>query len=86
MELPRMPLYASVDPEAFRKIVSNLFNNAIKYADTTVVVRLLAFNSEDKVFHIEFRNDGFVIPYELKEKIFEPFSGSGKLHARPAPE
>lgn len=73
MELPRMPLYASVDPEAFRKIVSNLFNNAIKYADTTVVVRLLAFNSEDKVFHIEFRNDGFVIPYELKEKIFEPF-------------
>lgn len=73
LELPRMPLYASVDPEAFRKIVSNLFNNAIKYADSLVIVRLLAFNSEDKVFHIEFRNDGNIIPPELNEKIFEPF-------------
>lgn len=73
LELPRMPLHASVDPEAFRKIVSNLFNNAIKYADSIVIVRLLAFNSEDKVFHIEFRNDGNIIPVDLKEKIFEPF-------------
>ncbi|MCR6722614.1 MAG: response regulator [Chitinophagaceae bacterium] len=73
LELPRMPLYASIDPEAFRKIVSNLFNNAIKYADSIVVIRLHAFSSEDKVFHIELRNDGNIIPSELREKIFEPF-------------
>ncbi len=73
LELPRMPLYASVDPEAFRKILGNLVNNAIKYAESTVSVRLMSFNSEDKVFHIEIRNDGFLIPAEHRQKIFEPF-------------
>ena len=73
LELPRVPLLAYVDPEAFRKILSNMFNNAIKYADHTVIVRLLPFSSDDNVFNIEFKNDGSIIPYEMKEKIFEPF-------------
>lgn len=73
LELPRIALQASVDTEAFRKILSNLFNNAIKYAESSVIVRLRPFNSNDQVFSIEIRNDGYVIPYELKEKIFEPF-------------
>ncbi len=73
LELPRMPLYASVDPEAFRKILGNLVNNAIKYADSNVSIRLLSFNSEDKVFQIEIRNDGFIIPAEHRQKVFEPF-------------
>jgi DNA-binding response OmpR family regulator len=62
-----------VDPEALKKILSNLFNNAIKYAETKVHVKLQPFNSEDKLFKIVFRNDGYIIPYDLKEKIFEPF-------------
>lgn len=73
LELPRMPLHAYVDAEAFRKILSNLINNAIKYADTLVIIRLLPFNSEDRVFQIELRNDGFIIPEDQREKIFEPF-------------
>lgn len=73
LEVPRLPLQASVDPEAFRKILSNLFNNAIKYADTTVLVKLLPFSSEDTSFHIDMRNDGYLIPMEYREKIFEPF-------------
>jgi DNA-binding response OmpR family regulator/anti-sigma regulatory factor (Ser/Thr protein kinase) len=73
LELPRIPLQAYVDAEAFRKIVSNLFNNAIKYAASSVIIRLKPFNSNDQVFNIEIRNDGYLIPYELKEKIFEPF-------------
>jgi DNA-binding response OmpR family regulator len=36
-------------------------------------VQLLPFNSEDAVFSIEVRNDGFMIPYDQKEKIFQPF-------------
>ncbi len=39
LELPRIALQASVDTEAFRKILSNLFNNAIKYAESSVIVR-----------------------------------------------
>ena len=61
LELPRMPLHASVDPEAFRKIVSNLFNNAIKYAEHQVTVRMMPFNSEDKTFQIQIRNDGYLM-------------------------
>jgi signal transduction histidine kinase/ligand-binding sensor domain-containing protein/DNA-binding response OmpR family regulator len=73
LETPSIPLHAFVDEEALKKIVANLVNNAIKYGGTYVTVRLLPFTSEDKSFHIEFRNDGYLIPVALKEKIFEPF-------------
>ena len=73
LDLPRLTLQAFVDPEAVRKILNNLINNAIKYAGSRVVVQLLPFNSEDNVFHIEVRNDGAMIPYDQKEKIFQPF-------------
>ena len=73
LELPGIALQAFVDPEALKKILSNLFNNAIKYAETRVVVRLKNFNSEDQLFTILIQNDGYLIPYDLKEKIFEPF-------------
>ncbi len=73
LELPRMGLYAFVDPEALRKILSNLLNNAVKYAGTSILVKLLPFSSEDNNFHIEVRNDGFLIPPDEKEKIFQPF-------------
>lgn len=73
LELPRLFLQAYVDSEAFKKIISNLLNNAIKYAEKTVITRLLPFTSNDTIFTIEIKNDGYLIPYELKEKIFEPF-------------
>ncbi len=73
MEIPRATLMAYVDPEAIRKVFSNLFSNAIKYAEKTIRVKLFPFNSEDSVFHVEFKNDGLQIPTDQKEKIFEPF-------------
>jgi len=73
LELPGIALQAYVDPEALKKILSNLFNNAIKYAETKVVIKLNNFNSEDRLFTIVIQNDGYIIPYDLKEKIFEPF-------------
>jgi ligand-binding sensor domain-containing protein/signal transduction histidine kinase/DNA-binding response OmpR family regulator len=73
LEVPGIALQAYVDPEALKKILSNLFNNAIKYADSRVHIRLQNFNSEDTFFKITFKNDGYIIPYDLKEKIFKPF-------------
>lgn len=73
LELPRLTLHAYVDAEALKKIMSNLFNNAIKYADHSVTVKLLPFSSEDTQFYIEVRNDGYIIPAAYSEKIFEPF-------------
>ncbi|CAG5067413.1 Sensor histidine kinase RcsC [Dyadobacter sp. CECT 9623] len=73
IELPRIALQAYVDQEACKKIVSNLISNAIKYADSLIRVKLLPFNSDDLLFHIEFSNDGFLVNEEDREKIFEPF-------------
>jgi ligand-binding sensor domain-containing protein/signal transduction histidine kinase/DNA-binding response OmpR family regulator len=73
LELPRITLFAFVDPEALKKILSNLFNNAIKYAKRNVTIKLMPFSSEDLLFSVEVRNDGFQIPEAYSEKIFEPF-------------
>jgi ligand-binding sensor domain-containing protein/signal transduction histidine kinase/DNA-binding response OmpR family regulator len=73
IELPRIALQAFVDIEALKKITTNLINNAIKYADQSVKIKLLPFSSDDLLFHVEFTNDGLIIGDEDKEKIFEPF-------------
>ena len=73
LDLPAGALYAYVDIEAFNKILSNLFDNAIKYADTCAHVQLMAFTEQDNYFTIAISNDGHLIPEDMKEKIFEPF-------------
>ncbi|WP_276500268.1 ligand-binding sensor domain-containing protein [Terrimonas pollutisoli] len=64
---------ALIDVEAFNKILTNLLGNAVKYAQTKVEVELLPLCEDDKFFTIQLKNDGYLIPYEMKEKIFEPF-------------
>lgn len=73
VHLPEFPLYASVDADAFNKIIYNLFCNAVKYAYSKVCVTLLPPTKEENCFTIQVKNDGRLIPEELKEKIFEPF-------------
>jgi signal transduction histidine kinase/ligand-binding sensor domain-containing protein len=73
LDMPAEILHASIDTEAFQKILTNIFGNAVKYADNKVVARLLPFSQQDQYFTIEVSNDGFLIPSDMKEKIFEPF-------------
>lgn len=73
IDLPAAPVFASVDMEAFHKILSNLFSNAVKYAAGNVQVSLLPVTEQSNTFTIEIKNDGYLIPYEMKDKIFEPF-------------
>lgn len=73
LELPRIILHAYVDNEAIRKILSNIFNNAVKYCKHQVLIKLLPFSSDDVFFYIEVQNDGALIASQYKEKIFEPF-------------
>jgi signal transduction histidine kinase len=65
--------YAYVDTEAFKKILSNLLDNAVKYADSRVHIRLVNGSEQDTSFRVEIANDGYIIPSEMKEKIFESF-------------
>lgn len=67
---PNDPIQASVDREALIKIISNLFTNAIKYAETYINVQLWV---EDDHLLLSVDNDGAVVPPEMREEIFKPF-------------
>jgi len=69
---PEDQIFASIDVEALTKIISNLLNNAIKYAKKDVHISLNTDESGD-FFLIEIKNDGSIITEKFKEKIFEPF-------------
>ena len=53
-----------------QKIFSNLLNNALKYSEHFVNVRLW---QEQDVFRLSVCNDGQIIPPEVREEIFKPF-------------
>ncbi len=72
LHLPPQPLIAYADNEVLIKILSNLLSNAIKYAKKEVRISL-ATDMKTKSFSIEVDNDGFLIPDDMKEKVFEPF-------------
>ncbi|MEX2594854.1 MAG: two-component regulator propeller domain-containing protein [Anditalea sp.] len=67
------PFFADVDREALTKILSNLFSNAIKNAESIVQINLTAGTIRDKKFKITVSNDGRIIEPSFRDKIFEPF-------------
>lgn len=73
IKLPEQPVFAWIDEDAFTKIITNLFSNAVKYADQITQIRLSSIQADSEVFSVEICNDGYVIPNEMAEKIFEPF-------------
>ncbi|WP_449439434.1 hybrid sensor histidine kinase/response regulator transcription factor [Pedobacter steynii] len=68
--MPEEPLYAYADPEALNKILSNLIDNAVKYAAGQIEIVL---TSDTDTFDIEVKSDGDLIPSNMHKKIFEPF-------------
>lgn len=72
LNVPESDFYAHVNREAFTKIISNLLNNAVKYADSSIDV-FLEVDDDKKMFHIRTINDGTLIPAEMREEIFKPF-------------
>ncbi|PGH40096.1 MAG: hypothetical protein CRN43_05125, partial [Candidatus Nephrothrix sp. EaCA] len=58
--------------EALTKILSNLANNAVKYAKGKVAVTLRPPSNKARIV-IEVRSDGVLIAKEMREKVFEPF-------------
>jgi signal transduction histidine kinase/ligand-binding sensor domain-containing protein/DNA-binding response OmpR family regulator len=70
VNLPETEFYADIDTEIFTKILSNLFNNALKHAVSYIRVD---FNPLSDDIILSVSNDGERIPDEFSEKIFEPF-------------
>lgn len=73
INLPNEPIFAWIDMDAFSKILTNLFSNAVKYAEGKIEINLIGHEEGIEFFNIEISNDGFVIPEEMSERIFEPF-------------
>jgi ligand-binding sensor domain-containing protein/nitrogen-specific signal transduction histidine kinase len=72
INLPPGAVHMLADGEALNKIFSNLFSNAVKYADKQVNIQLV-LPKEDEPVRIRISNDGYPIPAGMREKIFEPF-------------
>lgn len=70
LQLPAKPVIAYVDEEGVRKILSNLFNNAVKYSEKMVRVKL---EQNEQYLTMSIENDGPKIPETCATKIFEPF-------------
>lgn len=74
LECPQTDLLAQIDREAFIKIISNLINNALKYGDTSVRLRLSPIlETKDPYFEFITENDGDVVPDRYKKEIFKSF-------------
>ena len=78
------PIYANVDEEAIIKICSNLFNNAIKHAESYIKVEL-SRNDEYNYFQISIHNDGEKIPEDMRGRIFEAFFQIKSTHQSAQP-
>lgn len=68
--LPDKDVYMPFDIGAISKVFNNLFTNALRYSDHYIEIIL---KEENELVSIQFRNDGDIIPAELREKIFDPF-------------
>ena len=73
LHLPPADVHAVADEDAVQKILSNLLSNAVKYANGKLSVRLHAVKTEGANLVVEITNDGYAIPPEMSERIFEPF-------------
>jgi two-component system sensor histidine kinase KdpD len=71
---------AQVDPEAVRRIVGNLVDNAHKYGAPPVVVELTAADGE---VHLAVRDHGPGVPAHLRQQVFERFWRADPNGTRP---
>lgn len=76
LEIKDEDFYAYIDQEAFIKIISNMFSNAIKYAALNIKASLI-IHQQDDTFEVSVENDGIVVSKELYDEVFKPFS---RLH------
>jgi signal transduction histidine kinase/ligand-binding sensor domain-containing protein/DNA-binding response OmpR family regulator len=72
IKTPDTEIIAFIDEEAIRKILGNLFSNAIKYSKGKILVNLERSLNEEN-FTIKVKTDGKLISLEMGDRIFEPF-------------
>lgn len=79
-EVDRLPVIEG-DPRQLYHVFANLFENALRYAEGDVRVRVRGRTTEEG-WEIEVSDDGIGIPPEAHRQIFEPFH---RLHGNTVP-
>lgn len=72
LDCPNKEFLATIDQEAFIKIVSNLLSNAMKYSGGQIYIYCLP-NIRENYFEVRVSDNGIGISNEEKVNIFEPF-------------
>ncbi len=60
-------------PQALRRCLTNLIDNAVKYGQYAKVSMVLAKDDDKDMVKIMIRDGGPGIPVEFQKKVFEPF-------------
>ena len=58
------------DPDAVTKIIGNIVDNGLKYAESYVRIEV---DITEENMSVRILNDGDMIPEEYVDKIFDPF-------------
>jgi signal transduction histidine kinase/CheY-like chemotaxis protein len=82
LSLPGEPLWADVDSVRLSQVVSNLLSNAAKYTPQNGRISLMAQRSGHEI-HITVRDNGYGIPMERIESIFDMFTQLESPVAKP---
>lgn len=65
-------VFINADPNAIDRIVNNIIENAIKFSNAGVNIKITLKSVDDKI-NFSIRDTGIGIPPELQKKIFEPY-------------
>jgi signal transduction histidine kinase len=76
------PLYAEVDAERMRILVSNVLSNAIKYSDPAGSPVRVVIDSADGAIMISFHDHGVGIAHDDLAYVFEPFYRADRSRSR----
>ena len=72
IELRTSPCVASVDPDRFEQVISNLIGNAVVHGDTTKPIRI-DLTVRERTVSIRVHNEGSPIAPTLLPRLFDPF-------------
>ncbi len=63
--------YASVDPDRLREVITNIFDNAVKYTDTGRIT--IGLTGDDAIVQFYIKDTGMGIPPEDASHLFQKF-------------
>ena len=72
MDIPEEIIYCSIDKLQIKRVFDNLVSNAQKHNKNQISILFRVEKYEDKV-KINIADNGYGIPEEIKNEIFEPF-------------